>query len=199
MDAAIVDGSAHMMALLMSMAPNGHLVTERGKSLLDGPHWSRVYTCADGGYLSVQCLEAKFYAIFLDVLGLRDDPRFADQYDVAKWPAQTREMAQLFAREPVRHWADLFDGTDACVAPVLPPEEAAQEPPYGRARGLAEGAAATGPCPAIRWPRGDARPGPGQGSARRRDPGRAARQGATLTPPVNCTNRTILPPELYNP
>lgn len=127
-DAAIVDGSAHMMALLMSMVPSGNLVTERGKSLLDGPHWSRVYTCADGKYLSVQCLEAKFYAVFLDVLGLRDDPRFAVQYDVDKWPAQTRELAQLFAREPVQHWADLFANTDACVAPVLPPEEAATEP-----------------------------------------------------------------------
>lgn len=134
-DAAIVDGSAHMMALLMSMAPSGNLVPERGQSLLDGPHWSRVYTCADGRHLSVQCLEAKFYAVFLEVLGLSDDPRFAAQYDVAKWPAQGRQLAQLFAREPMQHWADLFEGTDACVAPVLSPPEAANDP-HMAARGV---------------------------------------------------------------
>ncbi|WP_370275022.1 CaiB/BaiF CoA transferase family protein, partial [Pararhodobacter marinus] len=56
-DAAIVDGSAHMMTLLMSMASVGGTVTERGKSRLDGPHWSRSYRCADGGYVAVQALE----------------------------------------------------------------------------------------------------------------------------------------------
>ncbi|MGB2201200.1 MAG: CaiB/BaiF CoA transferase family protein, partial [Pseudooceanicola atlanticus] len=65
-DAAIVDGSAHMMNLLMSMASVGGTVTERGQSRLDGPHWSRSYRCADGGFIAVQALEAKFYAIFLD-------------------------------------------------------------------------------------------------------------------------------------
>ena len=126
-DAAIVDGSAHMMALLMSMAPGGNLVKDRGQSLLDGPHWSRIYTCADGGYLSVQCLEAKFYAVFLDILGLSNDPRFDEQYVTAHWPRQSAALAEIFAREPVQHWADLFAESDACVAPVLAPEDAAQD------------------------------------------------------------------------
>ncbi|WP_371228280.1 CaiB/BaiF CoA transferase family protein [Roseovarius sp. 2305UL8-3] len=127
-DAAIVDGSAHMMALLMSMAPSGNLAKPRGQSLLDGPHWSRVYQCADGQYLSVQCLETKFYAEFLRILNLSDDPRFAAQYDPAKWTAQTSELKRLFASRPLQHWADLFDGSDACVAPVLAPEDAAGDP-----------------------------------------------------------------------
>jgi len=134
-DAAIVDGSAHMMALLMSMAPGGNLVKPRGQSLLDGPHWSRVYQCADGQYLSVQCLEAKFYTEFLRILGLRDDPRFAVQYDPEKWAAQTAELKRLFASRPLQHWAELFDGTDACVAPVLAPEDAASDP-HMAARGV---------------------------------------------------------------
>lgn len=146
-DAAIVDGSAHMMALLMSMAPSGNLVTQRGQSLLDGPHWSRVYTCADGRHLSVQCLEAKFYAIFLDRLGLSDDPRFAEQYNVAIWPAQTRQLAQMFAREPMQHWADLFEGTDACVAPVLPPHEAAADPHMAARAVWQEGPLQPAPAP----------------------------------------------------
>src|SRR6056297_703772 len=126
-DAAIVDGSAHMMALLMSMAPSGNLHETRGKSLLDGPHWSRVYRCACGGHISVQCLEPKFYAIFLDLLGLSDDPRFADQNDPSQWPDQTKALAAIFANHPLGHWAKLFEGSDACVAPVLSPRQAADD------------------------------------------------------------------------
>lgn len=127
-DAAIVDGSAHMMALLMSMAPSGNLVTERGQSLLDGPHWSRAYACADGAWISVQCLEPKFYAEFLALMGLADDPAFAAQYDRAQWPDQTRRLAERFATRPVAHWAAIFEGSDACVAPVLSPQAARHDP-----------------------------------------------------------------------
>ena len=70
-DAAIVDGSAHMMNLLMSLGASGGLSMQRGQSILDGPHWSRAYACADGGWISVQCLEPKFYATFLETLGLQ--------------------------------------------------------------------------------------------------------------------------------
>ncbi|MFP4328679.1 MAG: CaiB/BaiF CoA transferase family protein [Paracoccaceae bacterium] len=133
-DAAIVDGSAHMMALLMAMRPGGGLMRARGRSLLDGPHWSRCYVCADGGYLSVQCLEPKFYAEFLLRLGLAEDVQFAPQHDPALWPVQAARLAGIFAQEPLAHWVDLFAGSDACVAPVLSPEEAAQDP-HMQARG----------------------------------------------------------------
>ncbi len=126
-DAAITDGSAHMMALFMAMAGAGNLSWTRGESLLDAPPWGRTYACADGRYLSVQCLEPQFYAMFLDLLGLDDDPLFAAQYDRAQWPEQTARLAALFAARPVGRWAALFDNTDACVAPVLSPWEAAQE------------------------------------------------------------------------
>lgn len=126
-DAAIVDGAAHMMALLMAMRPGGGLARTRGQSLLDGPHWSRCYVCADGGSLSVQCLEAKFYAEFLARLGLAQDPQMAPQHDPALWPVQAARLAGIFAQEPLAHWADLFAGSDACVAPVLSPEDAAQD------------------------------------------------------------------------
>ena len=70
-DAAIVDGAAHMMNLLMSLQSNNSLSEARVKPA-DGPHWSRCYACADGAYMSVQCLEPKFYAQFLNILGLQD-------------------------------------------------------------------------------------------------------------------------------
>ncbi|MEM7731624.1 MAG: CaiB/BaiF CoA-transferase family protein [Pseudomonadota bacterium] len=127
-DAAIVDGSAHMMALLMAMAGTGTMQEARGRSLLDGPHWCRSYLCADGAWLTVQSLEPQFYAVFLDRLGLTHDPDFITQYDADLWPSQADTLAEIFAGQPRAYWLDLFDGTDACVAPVLSPWEAAQDP-----------------------------------------------------------------------
>ena len=101
-DAAIVDGAAHMMNLLMSLQSNNSLSEARGQSLLDGPHWSRCYACADGAYMSVQCLEPKFYAQFLNILGLQDTEAFAEQYNPKLWPDQSRALAALFAAKPSR-------------------------------------------------------------------------------------------------
>lgn len=134
-DAAIVDGSAHMMNLLMSLGAAGGLSMARGQSLLDGPHWSRSYACADGQFLSVQCLEPKFYAIFLEKLGLVEDEDFARQFDPSLWPELTARLADIFAAHPLSHWAGVFDGTDACVAPVNPPDVAARDP-HIAARGI---------------------------------------------------------------
>ncbi|SHJ59991.1 Crotonobetainyl-CoA:carnitine CoA-transferase CaiB [Shimia gijangensis] len=127
-DAAIVDGSAHMMTLLMAIRQTGMLSMNRGQSLLDGPHWSRTYVCSDGGYVSVQCLEPQFYAIFLEKLGLSADPEFLRQRDAALWTKLTARLEDIFLAEPRSHWADMFDGTDACVAPVLSPVEASHAP-----------------------------------------------------------------------
>ena len=76
----------------------------------------------------MQCLEPKFYAEFLRLMNLADDPAFQQQYDRALWPQLTRRLAEIFAGEPRDHWAGLFNGTDACVAPVLSPEEALNHP-----------------------------------------------------------------------
>lgn len=150
-DAAIVDGSAHMMGLLMAIRQTGQMVDRRGQSLLDGPHWSRSYACADGGYISVQCLEPQFYALFLDKLGLSDDPEFQRQHDKALWTKLTARLEDVFTAEPRSHWAALFEGSDACVAPVLSPGEAASDP-HMTARGVWENAHDTlQPAPAPRF------------------------------------------------
>ncbi|QKD02499.1 CaiB/BaiF CoA transferase family protein [Mesorhizobium loti] len=127
-DAAIVDGSAHMMNLLMALGQIGGLAAERGTSLLDGPHWCRVYRTSDGGFISVQCIEPKFYALFLDRLGLAADPQFADQFDRDLWPELGNRLAAIFAAKPRDEWTSLFEGSDACVSPVLNPWQAAQHP-----------------------------------------------------------------------
>lgn len=127
-DAAIYDGSAHMMNLLMMTRQAGQLKSERGQSLLDGPHWSQAYRTADGGYMSVQCLEPQFYAQFLELLGLTGDAGFAVQYDPATWPTLTARLTGIFIAKNRAQWTEIFEGTDACVAPVLDPDEAMAHP-----------------------------------------------------------------------
>jgi crotonobetainyl-CoA:carnitine CoA-transferase CaiB-like acyl-CoA transferase len=139
-DAAIVDGSAHMLALVMSMQAAGMFRAERGRSILDGPHWARSYACADG-FIAVQCLEAKFYAEFLDRMGLSADPRFARQFDPATWGPATAALAAIFATQTRAHWATVFHGSDGCAAPVLSPAEAAADPHLAARATWATGAA----------------------------------------------------------
>ena len=150
-DAAIVDGAAHMMTLLMALQGSGNLSERRGHSLLDGPHWSRTYRCAGGGYLSVQALEPQFYATFLRLAGLEGDPLFESQYDPAQWPAQTERLAAHLGAQPLSHWAKIFEGSDACAAPVLSPWEA-MEDAHMQARGIwSEGDMGLAPAPAPRF------------------------------------------------
>lgn len=127
-DAAIVDGSAHSLNLLMSLAPNGMLGEARGESMLDGPHWSRTYRTSDGGYISVQCIEPKFYRVFLERLGASGDPELQEQFDQIAWPRQQAVIAAIFATRTRDEWARIFGTSDACVAPVLNPREAMRHP-----------------------------------------------------------------------
>ncbi len=126
-DAAIVDGSAHMMNLLMALGQGGGLSAARGKSLLDGPHWSRCYKCACGGYVSVQALEPQFYATLLAKLGLVEAAQMQAQHDARQWAAQTAVLSEVFSSQNRDHWQAHFEGSDACVAVVNSPWEASSE------------------------------------------------------------------------
>ncbi|MFV0382515.1 CaiB/BaiF CoA transferase family protein [Paracoccus sp. (in: a-proteobacteria)] len=127
-DAAIYDGSAHLMNLLMMMRQSGQLAMTRGESMLDGPHWSRCYATSDGGHMSVQCIEQKFYFMFLKKLGLSEDADFQRQFDRTLWPELTQRLAAIFRGRTLAEWAEVFLGSDACVAPVLSPEQALRSP-----------------------------------------------------------------------
>jgi acetyl-CoA hydrolase len=127
-DAAIVDGSAHLMNLVLALTAAGQFTSERGRSLLDGPHWFATYRCADGKLITVGALEPQFQALLLQKLGLADDPDFADGYDARRWPKLGERFAALFASQPRDHWCRLLEGSDACFAPVLAPEDAASHP-----------------------------------------------------------------------
>ena len=127
-DAAIVDGSAHMMQLMNSLRGRGLLQDERGASVHDGSHFYATYRCADGLYIALGSMEPQFYALLLNKLGLSDDPRFARQWDASRWPEMREQLALIFAGRSRAAWCELFEGSDVCFAPVLSPREAAEHP-----------------------------------------------------------------------
>ena len=127
-DAAIVDGSANLMNLLLSFHAAGWMPQERGAGLLDGPYWYGTYRCADGKDVTIGALEPKFYQTLIEKLGVAAEPVFARDLDPASWPAAKARLASLFASQPQAYWCALLEGSDACFAPLLDPAQAAQHP-----------------------------------------------------------------------
>jgi len=127
-DAAMVDGAALLLSMTLGMRSAG-MWGDRGRNLLDGgaPFYA-VYRCADGGYVAVGALEDQFYAALLAGLGLADDDTVPPRTDRSRWPQLRARLAAAFASRTRDEWAAHFAGTDACVAPVLDPDEAATHP-----------------------------------------------------------------------
>jgi alpha-methylacyl-CoA racemase len=135
-DAAIIDGTAHLSAMFASMLASGFAREERAANLLDGgAPWYDLYETADGRHMSVGPLEPQFWAELNRILGLSFD---RPQEDQAGWAAQRAAYAAAFRSRTRDQWAAAFDGTDACVAPVLSLEEAAEHPHLAARRAFAE-------------------------------------------------------------
>ena len=130
-DAAMIDGVPAMMGLIHGIMAQGDWHAPAGSNWLQGgAPFYRCYRCADGRDVAVGALEPQFYALLLEGLGL-SDAALADQNDRTSWPAMTERFADIFARHPRDHWAEVFAGTDACVAPVLSMDEAAKDAHLG--------------------------------------------------------------------
>jgi len=127
-DAAMVDGSASMMAMTHSFLNAGFWLEERGVNILDsGAHFYEVYETKDGGFMAVGAIEAKFYAALLQGLGL-ESVGLPAQMDRGSWPELKDRIAAIFATKTRDEWTEVFAELDACVTPVLSPREAAVNP-----------------------------------------------------------------------
>ncbi|MET8978806.1 CaiB/BaiF CoA-transferase family protein [Streptomyces sp. NPDC004539] len=126
-DAAIVDGTAHLLASTYAKLARDEWTDERGVNRFDGgwPFYA-VYGTKDGRHVAVGALEPKFYRTLVELLELDVDP--ARQHDRSAWPELRRLLTERFAERTRDEWAALFEGTDACVAPVLNLREAADHP-----------------------------------------------------------------------
>ena len=132
-DAAIVDMVAMLGGLAQWIASSGGLGGPAPSVFHDSPFYD-VYRCADGGFITLGAIEPQFYALLLNKLGFTDVDAAA-QFDTAAWPALKERVRALFLTQPRPHWCALLEGTDACFAPVLTLDEAANHP-HNAARGL---------------------------------------------------------------
>ena len=123
-DAAMVDGASLLMTLIHEFRAEGAWPAARGQNLLDGgaPFYA-TYETGDGRHVAVGALEPQFFAELVDVLEVDFDP--ARQNDRAAWPSLRRLLTDAFKRRTRDEWEQLFEGTDACVSPVLGIDEAA--------------------------------------------------------------------------
>lgn len=132
-DAAMVEGVASLMASTYGMYAGGVINERRGENLVDsGSHFYDVYETADGKYISIASIEAKFYLELLHRLGIESDT-LPGQMEREHWPEMTAHLVKIFRTKTRHEWCDILEGTDVCFAPVLSIDEAPQHP-HNKAR-----------------------------------------------------------------
>ncbi len=149
-DAAIVDGTAHLTAMLHGMMAAGGWQDRRAANLLDGgaPFYG-TYETSDGGHMAVGALEPRFWAEFTRLLGIEEAA--PDRADAARWDELRTVIAERFRGRTRAEWTEVFEGSDACVAPVLSLREAPGHPHLAARGTFADHDGVTQPAPAPRF------------------------------------------------
>lgn len=152
-DAAMTDGASLLMATTFGQYAAGRWSLERENNLLDGaaPFYT-TYRCADGKWIAVGAIEPQFYAALIRGLGLELGP-FEPQHDRSQWAQRKQRLADSFATRTRDEWCAVFDGTDACVDPVLDMAEALQHPHHAARGTFPELEGTRQPAPAPRFSR----------------------------------------------
>lgn len=110
--------------LLHSILPTSRILGsgKPGTNTLDGgaPFYN-VYTCKDGGWMTVGCLEPQFFKAFIDGFSaaLPDDfdfengwrPTPATQGNIKEWPRMRTYLEKGFLTNTRDYWAKVFHGT----------------------------------------------------------------------------------------
>ncbi|WP_055524539.1 CaiB/BaiF CoA transferase family protein [Streptomyces graminilatus] len=149
-DAAIVDGAAHLATMIHGMLAAGGWQDRRGANLLDGgcPYYG-TYETADGRYMAVGALEPQFYDEFLTLLGV--EGHAASRKDIARWDDLRAAVTARFKARTRDEWTAVFEGSDACVAPVLSLREAPHHPHLAARGTFTDHGGTTQPAPAPRF------------------------------------------------
>ncbi|MFF3409486.1 CaiB/BaiF CoA transferase family protein [Streptomyces sp. NPDC002742] len=149
-DAAIVDGAAHLSTMIHGMMAAGAWQDRRRANLLDGacPYYG-TYATADGRYMAVGPLEQRFYDEFVELLGI---PELGPaRQDPARWEELRESVAARFRTRTRDEWTAVFEGSDACVAPVLSLREAPEHPHLAARGTFVDHGGITQPAPAPRF------------------------------------------------
>jgi alpha-methylacyl-CoA racemase len=151
-DCAMVDGAALLMSMIWGFRAAGVWQDARGVNMLDtGAHFYDTYETADGKYLAVGAIEPQFYAELRRLAGLAEDQALDNQMDQSAWPDLKQRVAAAFRMRTRDEWTRIFDGTDACVSPVLSMAEAPAYPHNAARATFAESGGVMQPAPAPRY------------------------------------------------
>ena len=156
-DAAMTDGAASLMTLFFGLRAAGMWEEERGVNFLDGgAPFYKTYETSDQQAVVVCALEGRFYRELLRVLGV-EDAEPDSQYDRRSWPALTEQFEIVFASRTREEWCELFDGVDACFAPVLSMSESIAHSHNKARETFVEVDGIVQPAPAPRFSRSESR------------------------------------------
>ena len=148
-DAAMVEGASLLAAMFSGFLAAGQWREERGVNTLDtGAPWYGTYATRDGKHVAIGAIEAKFYEELVARLGLRDLP---PQNERARWPEMRAAFEQTFRTKTRDEWCAVFEGSDACFAPVLSFSEARRHPHNVARHGYVTRAKVEQPAPAPRF------------------------------------------------
>ena len=152
-DAAMVEGASLLAAMFSGFLAAKSWSEERGVNILDtGAPWYDVYETRDGKHVAIGAIEAKFYEELLSRLNL-DRGSLPAQYDRARWPELREGFRKAFKTRTRDEWCQVFEGSDACFAPVLTFSESRRHP-HNAARGsFVEAGGVAQPAPAPRFSR----------------------------------------------
>ena len=127
-DSAMLDGAANLSVMFHGLLAHNLMSLDIGTNPLDsGAPFYQTYETADGEFMSVGAIEQRFYAELLK--GLEVDPgTLPHQFDMAKWPEMIERFSEIFKTRTRDQWTAVFEGKDACVAPVLNLDEVAEHP-----------------------------------------------------------------------
>jgi alpha-methylacyl-CoA racemase len=149
-ESAIIDGVAVLMTVIHGMFAAGQWQDKRGVNIIDGgaPYYA-IYETKDGRHMAVGSIEPVFYSALMTGLGL--DADLARQNFQPDWPKLKDEIANAFAAQTMSYWIEKFEGTDACVAPVLSMIEAPAHPQIAHRETFTEIDGVTQAMPAPRF------------------------------------------------
>ena len=151
-DVAMVDGAAALLGPIRDLHNAGMWSPNRQANLLDGgaPFYS-CYRTSDDKYMAVGALEPQFYSLLVSGLGLVEST-LGDRFDPREWPRIAAVFSDTFATRTRVEWTESFDGTDACVTPVLSMAEVAEHPHNVAREAIVDSGSGPRPHAAPRFP-----------------------------------------------
>ncbi len=152
-DAAMCEGASLLSTMFHGMLAAKRWKEERGANHLDtGAPWYETYETKDGRHVSIGSIETRFYAELLEKLGLAGEA-LPKQHDRAGWPKLREKFAAAFKSKTRDDWCAVFDGSDACFAPVLTWSEAYAHPHNVARKSFVEVGGVKQPAPAPKFSR----------------------------------------------